>query len=82
MAKESLASHSVSSSGVDSQFSPSEAVRWRTLPSVLNTKQPNMAIGFLLLITLDRAESLLLNAVLDNVNLMSSYDFCFFISLN
>ena len=39
-----------------------------------------MAIGFLLLITLDRAESLLLKAVLDNVNLMSLYIFCFIFS--
>ena len=68
MAKRHEPSLSVSSNCVYITFSLSEAVRWRTLSLISKTKSPRMGRAFLLLMTLESAESLLLRAVLDNVN--------------
>ena len=75
MAKLPSSSLSLSSTDVFIMFSLSDAVSFSVLPSTSNTKSDSMGNEFLLLITLDRAMSLLLSAVLDKVNLMCAYFF-------
>jgi len=58
-------------------FSLSEAVRWSVLPWMSKTKLPKIGREFLLLMTLERALSLLLSAVLDTVNLICISVFSF-----
>ena len=70
MAKVPLSSLSFNSTDVFIMFSLSEAVNLKVLPSTSNTKSDNIGNELLVLITLERAISLLLSAVLDKVNLM------------
>ena len=51
-------------------FSLSEADRWSWLSFTSKRKSPRMGRAFLLLMTLDRAVSFELNAVLETVNLI------------
>ena len=67
-------------SGPVMTFSLSEAVSWSMPLLMSNTKSAKMGREFLLLMTLERAFSLLLSAVLDTVNLMSISVFSSFFS--
>ena len=77
MAKRPSLSLSASSKVVIMVFSLSEVVRRRELLDTSKRKSPKMGKAFLLLITLERAVSLLLKAVLDTVNLIILFVFLF-----